>query len=266
MHYYKNKRTNEIIGLTHVDEHDKSMFEYLGLNPDDYELTHGINKDYCPNEQAKIKQYKELFRYWINLGYIIAVGGIDKNTEPEKETYRIQYAEARAYRDSNYTNKKVCPNLVTLAKFKQVELNELVSKILERHESRIILALSKLCLKDNLLQRVNSDLTLGECIGMYDSVSWIDYGEKHNEKIWNIIKQRKNFSLVNHYYIPPVDSIDSVEDKLVSQQYMIPFHNEEVKTVDVVDEIPEDIANEISNPMNANVVETNKNKIVPKFN
>ena len=54
----------------------------------------------------------------------------------EEQTFQQQYEEAIAYKNSGYTNRSLCPNVITMASNRGKDLNATVDKIIEKKEAK----------------------------------------------------------------------------------------------------------------------------------
>lgn len=57
-------------------------------------------------------------------------------TYQEEQTFQQQYEEAIAYKKSGYTDRSLCPNIVTMASNRGRDLNATVDKIIEKKETK----------------------------------------------------------------------------------------------------------------------------------
>lgn len=83
------------------------------------------NEEQTPSERARYRNYQH--------GGNVYFGGYDYN---EEQTFDVQYKEALAYKKSNYLDKSVCPNLVTLASNRGRDLRDTVDKIIEKRTKK----------------------------------------------------------------------------------------------------------------------------------
>lgn len=96
----------------------------------------------------------------------------------EEETYDLQYAEAKAFRDSNYTNIRVCPNVAEVARTANRDLNELVDKIIYKHEKTMIGGLKYLGYKQKNTKFIENQNNLEKVRELGLNYDWIDFGSE----------------------------------------------------------------------------------------
>jgi hypothetical protein len=74
----------------------------------------------------------------------------------EEQTFQQQYKEAIAYKNSGYTNKSLCPNIVTMASNRGKDLNYIVDKIIEKKETKDRRLFKALGLKQKYIDIIDS--------------------------------------------------------------------------------------------------------------
>lgn len=113
-------------------------------------------------------------QYVPNHGYMGPMG-VGYNS-PEEHTYDLQYAEAKAFRDSNYTNLRACPNVANIASTANRDLNELVDKIIAKHEKNMLGGIKYLGYKQKNTKFIENQNDLSKVRSMYQNYDWIDFG------------------------------------------------------------------------------------------